>query len=223
MSGDEVREPDEHVPRAVFGQLTSEQARRYLDRFLTEQRDAVDQLRGAVSATGGPADALNLSVESLEPLWAWTIDRVAHRTGYTPPPRPGDPPVTPPATWDDLDEDGLPSWARHLAPRELAPLSDETWQLVDLVGRYVAEVLRSEVDGVTFETGDDPHVGYDLQNRPVLRSGGGGTEVDPFEPVVGLARRSLWGDDPRAVNAREPDALRRFVELRLQWLRSDAG
>ena len=63
-----------HAPRAiVLSELPAAEARAIFDAFLAGQPGRLASFVAEVRRRGGPADRLDESIESLEPLWSWFI------------------------------------------------------------------------------------------------------------------------------------------------------
>ena len=83
--------------------MSAAEAREVFDAFVAEQASRVASFVEDVRRRGGPADALDFSIEGLEPLWAWFVEahrpdsgsadpyRMPDAADRLPGPRPGDP------------------------------------------------------------------------------------------------------------------------------------
>lgn len=83
------------VPPRRFSDLTRAEAQAFFDEFVTGREARADAFVEEVRRLGGPAQRLDRSIESLEPLWRWMVRRL-HR----------------------------PWWARLLAGRPSRPITD---------------------------------------------------------------------------------------------------
>lgn len=167
---------------------TRREAAGLLATFLARTPARLDELRAEAADSGGPPPgSLDLSTDSLGPLWEWAAPRFAWRPGYAPPPfgLPGprvDPHAVEPAAtlpeWFDPDL----HWNR---------LSLQSVWLVDGLARYLGECLLREVPGARWTVGRSWRRGYVFQNHPVIRGLPVGGPLQPMWSVSILAARAL--------------------------------
>lgn len=176
---------DEDAP-ALFELLTSRTAAR-----------AEEFRREVASAPYGPSEAeLDYSRESLVPLWRWVLVWYdEHRTE--------------PA--GGVDEDAAqPPWYEPGPPGATDPLGDPALiAVVDGVACYLAEVFLRTVPETRWGIGRMPRrQRYVDQNRPVLKLGPDGVDVNPLRIAhVVLLRVVLDGK-------RDPDELLDVYDVR---------
>lgn len=165
------------MPPLDYSELSDEEVQRRFEELTTAVPDRVARLRREVG------EALDLSPESLVPLWEWFLAREAARGG---------------------DRGGeLPSWYEpdppELASQRLAPA---TLRDVDAVALTFAEVLLRNVPGAAWGIGKLPErMRYAHQNKPVVKLQHD-QDVDPVGIVYGNAVRVVLLGEPA-----EPGAL----------------
>lgn len=164
------------MPPVDYSELSDEEAQRRFDELTSSSPERVAWLRGEVG------DALDLSPESLVPLWEWFVRREHARS----------------------DRSGkLPSWYEP-DPPELASqrLSPATLRDVDAIGLYLAEVFLRNVPGAAWGIAKLPkRMRYAHQNKPVVK-----LDDDQDVDTIGIAyggavKVALMGEGS------EPDAL----------------
>lgn len=164
------------MPPVDYSELSDEEAQRSFDELTASSPERIASLRREVG------DVLDLTPDSLVPLWEWFVRRERARS----------------------DRGGeLPAW--YLPdPPELAPqrLSPATLRDVDAIGLYFAEVLLHSVPGAVWGMGKLPkRMRYAHQNKPVVKLDDD-QDVDPIGIAYGGAVKvALMGDGT------EPDAL----------------
>ncbi len=163
--------------------LSARDARALLDRLVADGparlRSFVDAMRGG----GGPANALDGSLASLDPAWAWFLELPAGVADEAP---------SRPPWWEPFH----PQWARALGP--------ERSVLATGLTEYFSACIVAQVPGATWAVGRSSST----RRHPVLRIPGRG-EMGYAVPL-GLAVRAVGGDLPAD---REPRALRRLAEI----------
>ena len=133
--------------------------------------------------SGGPADALDGSLASLEPAWAWFLALPAG---------PADEAPHGPPWWEPFH----PQWARALGP--------ERSVLATGLAEYLSACIVAQAPGATWAVGRSSST----RRHPVLRIPGRG-EMGYAVPL-GFVVRAVSGDLPAD---REPRALRRLAEI----------
>jgi hypothetical protein len=164
------------MPPVDYSELSDEEAQRSLDELTASSPERVALLRREVG------DVLDLTPDSLVPLWEWFVRRERARS----------------------DRGGeLPSWYAP-DPPELASqrLSPATLRDVDAIGLYLAEVFLQNVPGAAWGIGKLPkRMRYAHQNKPVVKLDDD-QDVDPIGIAYGGAVKvALMGEGA------EPDAL----------------
>jgi len=164
------------MPPVDYSELSDEEAHHRFDELTSSSPERVAWLRREVG------DALDLTPESLVPLWEWFVRREDGRR----------------------DRGGeLPAWYEP-DPPELASqrLSPATLRDVDAAGLYLAEVFLRNVPGAAWGIGKLPkRMRYAHQNKPVVKLDDE-QDVDAVGIVYGNAVRvALMGAGT------EPDAL----------------
>lgn len=164
------------MPPVDYSELSDEEAQRRFDELTSSSPERVAWLRGEVG------DALDLSPESLVPLWEWFVRREQGRR----------------------DRGGeLPAWYEP-DPPELASqrLSPATLRDVDAIGLYLAEVFLRNVPGAAWGIAKLPkRMRYAYQNKPVVK-----LEDDQDVDTIGIA----YGGAVKVAlmdEGTEPDAL----------------
>ena len=146
------------MPPKDFSELSNEETKAYFASYTAAVPDRVARLRPEVGE-----EALDLSPESLVPVWAWFLGR--REAGRA--------------------QDGdVPGWYEpdppELAAQRLPPdvLSD-----VDLIAAYFASVLLENVSGAEWAVGRLPkRMEYEAQNKPLVKLPEAG-EADPVGVV----------------------------------------
>jgi hypothetical protein len=136
--------------------------------FLHERGPALARLRERLVAEGqNPGVFLDGTVESLVPLWRWTLSRL---TGLD---APGatDPASVPRAAW--------PSWERH---RQEGGLSMESLELLDGLVSYLASVVMDRAPRARWKIAHHRIKRYRFNNHPVLARDG--DDANLFLPGV---------------------------------------
>ncbi len=187
-----------------LGELPSAEASEVFDRFVAEQPGRLAALIAEVRRRGGPADQLDRSIESLEPLWTWFV--AAHRArrfgGRHRQPRS--------AATDERMRSQDPPWWYDFHPQFGQELGPYLARMVTGLGDYYFDCA--------LEAG--PTSAWKLEKRrsnayfqhPVFEIDGRG-RLDYAMPIV-MALQGLRGEH----DAAEPKALRRHLE---RWLGLD--
>ena len=135
------------MPPVDYSELSDEEAQRRFDELTSSSPERVAWLRREVG------DVLDLTPESLVPLWEWFVRREGARS----------------------DRGGeLPAWYEP-DPPELASqrLSPATLRDVDAMAHYLAEVFLHNVPGAAWGIGKLPkRMKYAHQNKPVVKLDG---------------------------------------------------
>lgn len=157
------------MPPVDYSELSDEEAQLRFHELTSSSPERIAWLRGEVG------EALDLTPESLVPLWEWFVRREGSRTD-----RGGELPV-----WYEPDPPEVA--AQRLAP---ATLRD-----VDAIALYFAEVLLRDVPGAAWGIGRLPRsMKYAHQNKPVVKLPGD-QDVNPVGIVYGNAVRvALMGE-----------------------------
>lgn len=164
------------MPPVDYSELSDEEAQRRFDALTSSSPERIAWLRAEVG------EALDLSPESLVPLWEWFVRREHGRRD-----RGGEVPA-----WYEAD------------PPELAAqrLSPATLRDVDAIGLYLAEVFLRNVPGAAWGIAKLPkRMRYAHQNKPVVK-----LDDDQDVDTIGIAyggavKVALMGEGS------EPDAL----------------
>ncbi|MBM7782564.1 hypothetical protein [Arthrobacter tumbae] len=152
---------------------TKTQAAAAFQEFLDERGPALVRLREMLAADGQNPDALlDGTVESLVPLWQWTLK---HLTG------PQAPSATDPAS---VPRDEWPSWERYTWEEELV-LSMESVRHIDGLVSYLAQVVQHHAPAARWAVARHKVKRYAFNNHPVLVSEH--TESNIFLPSVPVA------------------------------------
>ncbi|HET8660820.1 MAG TPA: hypothetical protein VFM55_17690 [Micromonosporaceae bacterium] len=179
------------LPPGVVLSVSQESDQDFLRRYLAAGDDRLAWLRTRAGRSGGPS-RLDLSRESLAPLWDWAISQIQLRDANAP-------------TEKVMLETGgtftrpvgavLPMWyGRHpfLAPSHW---SDESLAVIDAVAFYAAQAVRDAVPGLTWQVGEPEFRGKAQGGQPVLAGRG-----EPLQPV-----RELLGLATKVYHLRRPD------------------
>lgn len=182
-----------------FVEMSRPEARAFLERFLAETPGRLQALREQCSSTGGPsAQSLDLTPDSLDPLWSWAAPRLAWRDGYQSPP-PGEPGGRVPL--DQLEpEDQLPSWFDPVVSGWARWSAESLW-LLDGLARYLGETVLASVPGARWTAGHARRRGYAYENHPVL-TGLPAEDIAPVWSTAIVAARALQpGPGPASLKA----------------------
>jgi hypothetical protein len=172
-----------------FVDMSRAEAREFLAGFLEQMGPRLEWL---AAESAGSVD-LDLTVDSLDPLWAWSAPKFRWREGYEPPPlgMPG-----PQITLEQLEPaEELPSWFEHPSGAGYAEFSCDTLWLIDGLGRYLGETLLRHVPGTSWQAAHSRRAGYIFQNQPVIA--GLADDFNPVHSCAILAARALRGGSPR--------------------------
>jgi len=193
------------APRAIaLSELPAAEARGILERYVAGRAERLGTFTAEVRRRGGPADRLDESIESLEPLWSWFLAEHSPRRWFGGPHRmPSSP------TADALMRAEDPPWWYDFHPQFAQELGPYLARLVTGLAEYAfACAMRSRPDA-SWALGKGKSMAH--FQHPVLHIDGRG-EIDYAIPIS-LALLGLRGE--RNV---ERDALRRWLE---QWLGMD--
>ena len=205
----------DHLDRP-WPELSPEEAGAYLELFLREQPERLEQLVRLSESSGGPLrDELDFSPQSLVPLWRWARQRLSWHEGYVPNPVPTMPAMRRPGAEELEPLSDLPSWA-GAEPTTRGTFSPDTLWFIDMVARYLAEVLLRANAQAEWRVGHSRIKGYAEQNRPVLSWAGG--ELTPISLITVLASRELRGD-PRVPGG---ESLRDLFDVQMEPVVRDA-
>ena len=188
----------------ILGDLPAAEARAIFDRYVSGRADRLATFLAEVRRRGGPAERLDESIDSLDPLWSWFLSEHRPRRWFGGPHRMPSSPIA-----DAVMRAEDPPWWYEHHPQFGQELGPYLARLVTGLADYVfACALRSRPDARwTLGTGRSmAHF-----QHPVLHIDGRG-DIEYAIPIS-LARLGLRGE--RNV---EPDALRRWLE---QWLGMD--
>jgi hypothetical protein len=193
------------IPRR-FDDLPPHEARAIFDAHVADHEPQAAALIEEVRDRGGPADQLDFSVESLEPLWRWFIGAHSSRRFF------GNPHRRPRRPYTDAElpiTDQAPWWAAFHPGfyRELGPLL--AWTVTRLSAYYVECAMRAS-PGSRWVIGKGRT--YAFYQQPVLELAGRGER--PYSSPIVIALQGLRRERDTA----NPDALRRSLE---QWLGLD--
>lgn len=193
------------APRAILlSDLPAAEARAILERYVSGRAERLATFTAEVRRRRGPADLLDESIESLEPLWSWFLAEHRPKRWFGGPHRMPSSPVADAA----MRAEDPPWWYdfHRQFGQELGPYLA---RLVTGLADYVfACAMRSRPDA-RWTLGKGRSMAH--FQHPVLHIDGRG-EIDYANPI-NLVRLGLRGE--RNV---EPDALRRWLE---QWLGMD--
>ena len=193
------------APRAIMlSDLPPGKARAIFEHYVSGRAERLAAFTAEVRRRGGPADRLDESIESLEPLWSWFLAEHRPRRWFGGPHRM---PSSPAADAVMRAED--PPWWYDFHRQFAQEMGPYLARLVTGLADYVfACALRSRPDA-RWALGKGRSMAH--FQHPVLHIDGRG-EIDYANPIA-LVRLGLRGE--RNV---EPDALRRWLE---QWLGMD--
>lgn len=193
------------APRAIIlSELPAAEARAILDRHVSGRAERLATFMAEVKRRGGPADRLDGSIESLEPLWSWFLAEHRPRRWFGGPHRmPSSP------TADAVMRSGDSPWWYDFHPLFAQEMGPYLAGLVTGLADYVfACAMRSRPDA-RWTLGKGRSMAH--FQHPVLHIDGRG-EIDYAIPIA-LVRLGLRGE-----RNEEPNALRRWLE---QWLGMD--
>lgn len=146
--------------------------RAWADPWIADVGSAIARLRHAASDSGGPPpEALDLTGESLRPLWAWARHRFVRRA-------PDVPVGDVPGWYGDVWE---PSW-----------WDDPSIWLADGLAAYYGEVLRSTMPDARWDLGHDEQYPdhYLNEGEPAVEVRGG-HQYPPFMYLTTMCGR-VW-------------------------------
>lgn len=193
------------APRAVsLSELPAAEGRTIFERYVSGRAERLATFMAEVRRRGGPADRLDESIESLEPLWSWFLAEHRPRRWFGGPHRMPSSPTT-----DAVMRAEDPPWWYDHHPQFGRDFGPYLARLVTGLADYVfACAMRSRPDS-RWVLGR----GRSMANfqHPVLHIDGRG-EIDYANPIA-LARLGLRGE-----RNTESGALRRWLE---QWLGMD--
>ena len=152
-----------------MGELSASDARALFDRFVADGPARIAAFLDAIQDLGGPADALDRSLCSLEVVWPWFLASA---------PAPTDHSSNAAQWWEPFH----PQWARALGP--------ERSVLATGLSEYVFACVIERAPGATWIVGRRSSV----RRHPVLQIPGRG-EMDYAVPL-GFAVRAVTGDRP---------------------------
>ena len=155
-------------PAVRMGDLSAGDARLLLDRLVEGGPARIEALVDTVRAAGGPADALDRSLRSLEVVWPWFLEEAPSATA--------DPATEP--WWAPFH----PQWAAALGPSAAA--------LATGLGDYLFSCIALHAPGSAWVVGRRAST----RRHPVLRIPDRG-EMDYAVPL-GFAVRALTGNLP---------------------------
>jgi hypothetical protein len=193
------------TPRAIaLNELPAAEARGILERYVSGRAERLATFMAEVRRRGGPADRLDESIESLEPLWSWFLARHRPRRWFGGPHRmPSSPTADAVVRADD------PPWWYDFHPQFAQELGPYLTRFVTGLADYVfACALRSRPDA-RWALGKGRSMAH--FQHPVLHIDGRG-DIDYAIPIA-LVRLGLRGE-----RNLEPNAIRRWLE---QWLGMD--
>lgn len=193
------------VPAAIsLSDLPAAEARAIFDRFMAGQPERLAGFVAEVRRRGGPADRLDYSVESLEPLWRWFLAEHRPRRWFGGRHRMPSSPVSE-ATMRQAD----PPWWYDFHPTFCQELGPYLAGLVTGLSEYIfACVLRAR-PASRWAPGSGRSYAY--FQHPVLQIDGR-DEMDYANPIV-QALMALRGE-----RNTEPTAVSRWLS---QWLGLD--
>ena len=191
-------------PAILLGELSAADARAVFDRFLTDRPPRLNAFLHEVERRGGPADRLDHSIQSLEPLWGWFVEEHRPRRWFAGPHRMPSSPVA-----DAVMRDSDPPWWYAYHPQFAQALGPYLARLVTgLTDYYFACALMARPSS-RWALGKGRSYAY--FQHPVFQLEGRGERDYAFVIVVSL--QALRGE-----RNQEPDALRRHLE---RWIGMD--
>lgn len=193
------------APRAIpLSELPAAEARGILERYVSGRAERLGAFMAEVRRRGGPADRLDESIESLEPLWTWFLAEHRPRRWFGGAQRmPSSP------TADAAMRAGDPPWWYDFHPQFAQEMGPYLARLVTGLADYVFSCALHSRPDARWTLGEGRSMAH--FQHPVLHIDGRG-EIEYAIPIA-LARLGLRGE-----RNLEPDALRRWLE---QWLGMD--
>lgn len=186
----------------LLSELPAAEARAVFDRFMAGQPRRLEAFLAEVRRRGGPAEQLDYSLESLDPLWSWFIAEHRPRRWFGGPHRLPSAPVP-----DSVMRGADPPWWYEFHPQFAQELGPYLARLVTGLSDYVLACALRASPGSRWAVGRlSAHV-----RSPVFQIEGRG-ERDYASPIV-MALVGLRGE-----RNTESDAPRRWLE---QWLGMD--
>ncbi|MEV1329765.1 hypothetical protein AB0J20_09340 [Micromonospora costi] len=188
------------TPAGMVLSTTTESPEDFLRRYLAAGDERLALLRARAARAGEPP-RLDLSRDSLVPLWAFAIDHLEPRAADAPLEKVildgGD-------VFQRPKEAVLPMWygrSAFLAPHVW---SDASLALVDAISFYAVECVRHAVPGLTWQVGHEEPRGYMHEGQPVLA--GRGPDLQPVTAMMPLLGRIYYLRRPDPANPRTPPA-----------------
>lgn len=190
-------------PQAIrLSELPAAEARAIFNGYVAGQAQRLAAFLAEVRRRGGPAERLDYSLESLDPLWGWFIAEHRPRRWFA-----GTHRVPSSPTPDTVMRSADPPWWYEMHPPLGQELGPYVARLVTGLADYVlACALRARPASRWVLARSSAHF-----RHPVLHVEGRG-EIDYAAPIV-MAVVGLRGE-----RGTEPDAARRWLE---QWLGMD--
>lgn len=186
----------------ILRELPAAEARAIFQRYIAGQPERLEAFLAEVRRRGGPAERLDFSLGSLDPLWSWFIAEHRPRRWL-----PGRYRMPPSPVSDAVMRSADPAWWYEMHP-----------QFGQELGPYVARLVTGLADYV---------FGCVLHASPASRWALGRSSAHVRSPVFQIERRGELGYAAPIVMAlvglrgernTEPDAPRRWLE---QWLGLD--
>jgi hypothetical protein len=187
-----------------LSELPAAEARAIFDRFVAGQPDRLASFIAEVRRREGPAEALDFSLESLEPLWRWFLAEHRPRRWFGGPHRMPTSPVA-----DATMRGASPPWWYDFHPQFAHELGPYVAQLVTGLSEYVFACALHASPASRWALGTGRSYAY--YQHPVFQLEGRG-ERD-YAMVIVVALQGLRGE-----RNEEPHALRRHLE---QWIGMD--
>jgi hypothetical protein len=185
-----------------LSELSAAEARAIFNDYVAGQPERIDEFLGEVRRRGGPAERLDYTLESLDPLWSWFIAEHQPRRWFGGPHRSPSTPVP-----DDVMRAADPPWWYDFHPQFAQELGPYLARLVTGLADYVFACALHASPTSRWAVGrSSAHI-----RHPVFQIEGRG-ERDYASPIT-MALLGLRGE-----RNTEPDAPRRWLE---QWLGMD--
>jgi plasmid stabilization system protein ParE len=183
----------EPPPRAALSELSASEARPVFERFVAERPMRLAAFVEDVRRSGGPADSLDRSLDSLDAIWLWFLDQAPRAAAADD--------ASMPAAGAPWWYEFHPAWGLALGP-ELAAVATG-------LSDYFFECLLEHVPAAEWRMSSRSAT----RRHPVLAIPNRGEVVytAPLGLAVNAARDSIHAD-------RRPNALRRLAEV---WLGLD--